>query len=126
MRKHYDATKHISAHDLATILGVTRYKLVGIAKRAGIKPIGRVYAGSNLIGVYDREAALAWAESITGARENVAPAPDWNLMSRSAWTPKGRMADNFDRASEVYQHRFITPKGTGNYREFGNLGRGEA
>lgn len=37
-----------------------------------------------------------------------------------------QMQMNLERSAKVYPHRLVTPKGTGNYREFGNLGRGEA
>lgn len=104
MKKHYDANKHISAHDLAVMLGVTHFQAAARARRAGIKSAGRVYAGGNLITVFDRDEAIEWAQSLAGERTNVTPAADWNLMQRKPWTPKGRLAENFARAGEVYPH----------------------
>ncbi|NGR09377.1 hypothetical protein G5B41_17695 [bacterium SGD-2] len=104
MKKHYDATKHISAHDLAVMLGVTHSQAAAKARRAGIKSAGRVRAGGNLITVFDRKEATEWAQSLVVERTNVTPAADWNLMQRKPWTPKGRLADNFARAGEVYPH----------------------
>lgn len=101
----YDATKHISAHDLGGIIGLSHQKVSAKARRAGINPVGRVYAGGNLIAVFDRKEATEWAQSLVGDRTNVTPAADWNLMQRKPWTPKGRLAENFARAGEVYPHR---------------------
>lgn len=110
----YDATKHISAHDLAVMLGVTHSQAATKARRAGVNPVGRVRAGGNLITVFDRKEATEWAQSLVVERTNVTPAADWNLMQRKPWTPKGRLAENFARAGEVYPHRLITPAGIGN------------
>lgn len=104
MKKHYDANKHISAHDLGSIIGLSRQQASAKARRAGINPVGRVYAGRNMITVFDRDEAIEWAQSLAGERTNVTPAADWNLMQRKAWTPKGRLAENFARAGELYPH----------------------
>lgn len=105
MKKHYDATKHISAHDLGSIIGLSRQQASAKARRAGINPVGRVYAGRNMITVFDRDEATEWAQSLVGERTNVTPAANWNMMQRKPWTPQGRLAENFARAGEVYPHR---------------------
>src|SRR5690606_4208022 len=118
MKKHYDATKHISAHDLGGIIGLSHQRVSAKARRAGINPVRRDYAGGNLIAVFDRKEATEWAQSLVGDRTNVTPAADWNLMQRKPWKPCEALTANFQRAAEVYPHSLITPKGVGNGDEF--------
>ena len=56
----------------------------------------------------------------------VPPAKPVPLHKQGKYKPSAQMSINQQRAAELYPHRLITPTGTGNYREFGNLGRGEA
>ena len=48
------------------------------------------------------------------ATGEIVPPSDINLMTREVWKPKGRLADNFARAGEVYPHRLYTPNSVGN------------
>lgn len=42
---------------------------------------------------------------------------------KDGYSPGPQMQINLERAAQVYPHKLKTPTGTGNYREFGNLGR---
>lgn len=124
----YNPTKHIKHGDLAAEAGITSSALTGLVKSgAAPGPVGKERIGRSVASFYDRTEALLWAAQmrpeVTG---EIVPPSDINLMTRKTWKPKGRLADNFARASEVYPHRLLTPDGTGNYREFANNARRDA
>ena len=113
---NYDSMKHIKHGDLAAEAGIKSSALTGMVRSgAAPGPVGKGRIGRSVASFYDRTEALLWAAQIrpqvTG---EIVPPSDINLMTRETWKPKGRLADNFARASEVYPHRLYTPNGVGN------------
>lgn len=53
----------------------------------------------------------------------VPPAQAKPLHKQGTYKPSAQMQINLERSAKVYPHSLKTPTGTGNYREFGNLGR---
>lgn len=117
---NYDANKHIKHGGLAAEAGIRSTSLTGLVRSGKAPaPVGKERIGRSVASYYDRTEALLWAAKMRPqATGETVPPSDINLMTRETWKPKGRLADNFARASEVYPHRLITPVGTGNDKEF--------
>lgn len=113
---NYDSKKHIKHGGLADEAGITSSALTGMVRSgAAPGPVGKERIGRSVASFYDRTEALLWAVQMRPqATGEIVPPSDINLMKRETWKPKGRLADNFARAAELYPHRLITPAGVGN------------
>ena len=115
----YDAIKHVSTREMASLLGVPIEKVAGaLDTLRGPLPVGKAVVNSRVQRIYDRAAVMEWVEKRNAqgkplsvqqsSHGEIVPAASWNLMQRKPWTPKGRLAENFARAGEVYPHRLCS------------------